>query len=108
MNETKKPNEANQWKCSICGSAFKTIKERANCELICSSKLEEEMKKAVEAQKKEEQKNDKMAVDHAYEEFFKLRDAYVEKYGSYIYRSTTTKERETGWDDMMRYIFGGM
>lgn len=108
MNETQKPNEPKQWKCSICGAAFKTIKERANCELMCAHKMEEEIRRAEETQKREEQKNDKAAVDHACEEFVKLRNAYVKKYGSYSYRPPVAEEQDTRLDDLIRCIFGGM
>lgn len=96
MNETTQTNDK-PWKCGICGSAFKTIKERMSCETACIKKMEEEAKRLAEAKKKEEQAARKAEVDKAYKQAHKLDEeatnayqhayalatAYAEDYGTY-------------------------
>lgn len=95
MNETTQMNNK-PWKCGICGFAFKTIKERANCELICARKMEEEAKRAAEAKKKEEQAARKAEVDKAFDVAIQLRDAYLKDYDTYVY-TTNTFNGNTDW-----------
>lgn len=73
------------YKCGICGKEFNNVLERANCEIECSRKAEEEARKAAEAKKKEEQATRKSEVDKAFEELHKLMTAYVNDYGHYEY-----------------------
>lgn len=76
------------YKCGICGEVYDSIPERMNCEQKCLKKQEEEIKKAAEAKKKEEQNKRKNEVDKAFENAYKLKDAYVNDYGYYFYTST--------------------
>lgn len=69
--------------CAVCGKEYTNIVDRANCELACAKRVEEEAKKAAEAKKMEEQKIRKAEVDAAYENYEKLAVQYVKDYGCY-------------------------
>ena len=97
MNETNQMNNK-PWKCGICGSAFKTIKERMSCETVCIKKMEEEAKKAAEAKKKQEQATRKAEVDNAFDHAMKLRAAYLKDYDTYTY-SVKTFSDNTDWNN---------
>lgn len=73
------------YQCGICGKSYDNVLGRAQCEIDCSKKIEEEAKKAAESKKKEEQKARKAEVDEAFETLHKLMTAYVNDYGHYEY-----------------------
>lgn len=73
------------YKCGICGKEYPSVLERAQCEIACAAKAEEEARKAAEAKKKEEQAMRKEAVDEALENLHRLVSEYVKDYGHYEY-----------------------
>lgn len=73
------------YKCEICGKEFDSVLDRANCEIECSRKAEEDAKKVAEAKKKEEQFDRKAEIDEAFENLYKLITEYVKDYGHYEY-----------------------
>ena len=73
------------YKCGICGKEYPNVLERAQCEIACAAKAEEEAKKAADAKKKEEQAMRKEAVDEALENLHRLVTEYVKDYGHYEY-----------------------
>ena len=75
--------------CGICGARYESVQERANCELKCVKKIEEEERKAAEAKRIEEQADRKFEVDNAYKTFTELAKKYAEDYGSYEYEGET-------------------
>lgn len=85
MGEKKNVHCKFSYKCGICGSEYDNVLDRANCEIECVKKAEEEARKAEEAKKKEEQKVRKAEVDAAFENLHKLVTAYVNDYGHYEY-----------------------
>lgn len=72
--------------CAVCGKEYASIVERANCELVCSKRIEEEAKKAAEDKKIEEQMARLAEIDAAYAAADKLMEKYIEDYsvGEYI------------------------
>lgn len=94
--------------CAVCGKEYTSIVERANCELVCAKRVEEEAKKSAEAKKKAEQKERKAKLDAVYEEFNKLREEYIKDYGCYIYTTPAFKENtkdDMAFKDVMSLIF---
>lgn len=87
------------FKCSICEKEYDKAVDRANCEIACSKRLEEEAKKAVEAKKQAEQAARKAKVDEAYEAAEKLREEYIKDYGTYVRTNIklTNALDEHGW-----------
>lgn len=109
MNEAKNMNNVHEWTCGVCGSKFKTLKERVNCEAACLWKLEDEARKAAELKQKEERVARKAEVDNAYTNFIKLRTAYLKDYGTYAYHNNTapSSEEYDEWvEEVMHQIFG--
>lgn len=74
-----------RYKCGVCGTEHKSILDRANCEIECSRKAEEEARKIEEEKKKRDQKKRKEAVDEALENLHRLVSEYVKDYGHYEY-----------------------
>lgn len=71
------------YKCGVCGTEHESIVARANCELACVKRVEEEERMTAEAKKKAEQKKRQAEVDAAYENYEKLAVQYVKDYGCY-------------------------
>ena len=97
------------YKCGVCGIEHESIVARANCELACTKRVEEEAKKAAEAKKKAEQKARMAEVDAAFEAADKLMKAYIEDYGSYTYAVTMDIEDvKDGLDalDFLSFLLG--
>ena len=98
------------FKCSICNKEYMSPMARANCELACCKKLEEENKKAAELKKMEEKMASEANVTAAFDAAYELRDEHVAKYGSYSY---TRKEPVTNkihsdyptLGDVLNFIF---
>lgn len=74
------------YKCAICEKIFEDVLSRANCELECIKRVEEEARKAEEAKKKEEQNIRKAEVDAAVSIAFDLMDKYIEDFGNYEFK----------------------
>lgn len=85
FKETLKKEDTKVYQCAICGKYHPSIMERAQCEIKCTEKLEEEAKLAAEKKKAEEQAERKKAVDEAWAKAYKLENEYVDDYGSYTY-----------------------
>ena len=84
MNENKM--YAKQvFKCGICGKEYFNVQDRANCELNCYKKQQEEAKKAAEVKKLAEKVARKKEVDDALDKAMQLRNAYIKDYGCYVY-----------------------
>lgn len=77
------------YKCGICDKMFDNVVDRANCELACAKRVEEEAKKAAEAKKMEEQKMRKAEVDAAVSIAFDLMDKYIEDFDHYEFKPET-------------------
>ena len=90
--------------CEVCGKEYTSIVERANCELACAKRVEEETKKAAEAKKKAEQKARLVEIDAAYEAADKLMRAYIEDYGYYTYSSSTKGEEVENGLDFLNFL----
>lgn len=78
-------NTEMKYTCALCGKSYENFVDRANCELACHKKLEEENKKAAEAKKREEQMASEAKVTAAFDYAYKLHDEHVAKYGSFFY-----------------------
>ena len=73
------------YKCGICGKKHDNVISRANCELACHKKKEEDEKRAAAEKKLAEKKLRKEAVDEAVMNAFRLTSAFIKDYGSYEY-----------------------
>lgn len=73
------------YKCGVCGKEYNNVLERAQCEIACTEKAEEEARKAEEAKKAAEKTMRKEAVDEAFENLHRLVTEYVKDYGHYEY-----------------------
>ena len=73
------------YKCGICDKEHDSIQKRAECELSCLRKKEEEERLAAEKKRVEEQRARKAEVDKAVDKANELIDKYVEDYGVYRY-----------------------
>lgn len=85
MGEKKNIHCKFTYKCGICGEEYGSVLERANCEIACAKKVEEEAKRVAEEKKREEQQMRKKAVDDAFENLHRLVTEYVKDYGHYEY-----------------------
>lgn len=90
----------NVYKCSICGKEFNNVVARANCELKCSKKLEEDAKKAVEEKKKAEREARYVEVEKAINVAYDLMNKYIKDYGSY----SRTERVHSPIDDLFHYM----
>lgn len=73
------------YKCGICGKEHFSVIERANCEIECVKKKEEENRQAEIRKKEAEYKQRKEEVDNAFNTAYTLREKFVADYGSYKY-----------------------
>jgi hypothetical protein len=73
------------FKCGICDKEYFNVQDRANCELNCYKKQQEEAKKAAEVKKLAEKAARKKEVDDALDKAMQLRNAYIKDYGCYVY-----------------------
>ena len=85
MNNENKIYTKQVFKCGICGKEYSNVQDRANCELNCYKKQQEEAKKAAEAKKLSEKAARKKEVDDALDKAMQLRNAYIKDYGCYVY-----------------------
>lgn len=85
MNNENKMYTKQVFKCGICGKEYFNVQDRANCELNCYKKQQEEVKKAAEAKKLAEKTTRKKEVDDALDKAMQLRNAYIKDYGCYVY-----------------------
>lgn len=85
MNNKNKMYTKQVFKCGICGKEYFDVQDRANCELNCYKKQQEEAKKAAEAKKLAEKAARKKEVDDALDKAMQLRNAYIKDYGCYVY-----------------------
>ena len=72
-----------QYKCGVCGKIYDSIIERAQCEVMCVKKQEEEAKKAAELKKQAEQETRHKEVVDAYNNFHDLLKKYTKDYGTF-------------------------
>lgn len=92
MNNESKMYTKQVFKCGICGKEYFNVQDRANCELNCYKKQQEEAKKAAEVKKLAEKTARKKEVDDALDKAdgaldkaMQLRNAYIKDYGCYVY-----------------------
>lgn len=85
MNNENKMYAKQVFKCGICGKEYFNVQDRANCELNCYKKQQEEAKKAAEVKKLAEKAARKKEVDDALDKATQLRNAYIKDYGCYVY-----------------------
>ena len=88
------------FKCSICEKEYSNVMDRAHCELACSKKQQEEVKKAAELQKQAEKAASEAKVTEAFDAAYKMRDEHVAKYGFYSYtrkEPTSNKSAHPDW-----------
>ena len=78
------------YKCGICHTEHDSIKKRMECESACYAKYQEEEKKKLAAAKEAEKNARKIEVDKAFEHAYKLKNKFVEDYGTYTYTNTRT------------------
>ena len=74
------------YKCSICGTEYDNVFDRAQCELNCFEKQKEEARKLAESKKKAEKDARQLEVDKAIEHVNDLLKKFIEDYGSYQYK----------------------
>ena len=86
------------FKCSFCNKEYENAIDRAQCELACHKKKEEEAKKAAELKKKAEQEARHAEVTKLINDARVALNKYVDDYGVYDY------EVEEDYDD----IYDGM
>lgn len=85
MNNENKMYTKQVFKCGICGKEYFNVQDRANCELNCYKKQQEEAKKVAEAKKLAEKTARKKEVDDAFYNAMRLKNAYMKDYGHYSY-----------------------
>lgn len=85
------------YKCGICGTEHDSVLKRANCELSCTKKQQEEEKKIQETKLQQEREKRYMEVVEAQKKADELRKKYVEDYCGFT--STTT------YSDLIDAIF---
>lgn len=78
------------YKCGICGTEHSNIFDRANCEMTCFKKQEEEARKLAESKKKAEKDARQLEVDKAIEHADSLLEKFIEDYGSYQYKGANS------------------
>lgn len=71
-----------QYKCSICGKVYDKAIDRANCELNCYKKQQEDENKVAEAKKAAEKDARKAEIKNKYKELITLVNNYCKDYGS--------------------------
>lgn len=71
------------YKCAVCGKMHSDIISRANCEISCTEKQEEEKRLAELRKKEAEYKTRKEEVDNAFKVAYELREKFVADYGNY-------------------------
>lgn len=71
--------------CTICGKTHYSVKERANCELACSTRQEEIAKKAEEAKRSAEKEARFDEASQALDNALALVNKCVEDYGTFSY-----------------------
>ena len=81
-------NKDKQYRCEICGKAYDSISERANCELACFTKIQEEAKAAAEAKYQKEKDGRFAEASAALDNALALVNKCVEDYGSFKYTGT--------------------
>ena len=86
-----------QYKCSICGKVYDKAIDRANCELNCYKKQQEEEYKAAEAKKAAEKDARKKEVDEAFKNAAKLPKDYTRDYGIYDYDNKYKSTNNLWW-----------
>ena len=105
LNNDSQPSKSwcarRAYKCSICDKEYDLPQDRAQCELKCYEKQEEEKRLAAEKKKVEERNARKKAVDEAFDKAYKLKDEYVKDYGRYRYSYVTDSEDEETYDSWM-------
>ena len=82
-NET--PETVVTYQCSICGKKHESVVNRAECEMNCYKKQEEDKRLAAVKKKQEEQVARKKEVDKAMAHANELKAKYIKDYGSYVY-----------------------
>ena len=80
-----------QYICAICGKMHTNIIDRANCEIACTEKKEEERRQAEIRKKEAEYKARKEEVDNAFKTAYELREKFVADYGSYEFNWGTNR-----------------
>ena len=75
----------NNYACAICGKTYKTIAERAACEMACSKRLEEEQKRLIEAQKQAEKHKREEELTKKIADTNRAIQDFIHDYGSYSY-----------------------
>jgi hypothetical protein len=85
------------YRCGFCGTTYDEIHDRMNCEVACHKKQAEEARAAAEAQKKEEQRLRKEAVDDAFRNLHRLVSEYVKDYGHYEYGDSSNDGEDTNF-----------
>lgn len=86
------------YKCEICNKEYNDVVARAQCELACAKRVEEEAKKAAEAKKKEEHASRLAEVEEAINHAAELLNEYAKDYGAYSYG------RSNCLDNLIRYF----
>lgn len=74
------------YKCGICGSEYKHIQERMECELSCFEKQKEQARKVAEEKAAAEKKSRQAEVDAAIAKAENLLEKFIKDYGSYQYK----------------------
>ena len=84
--------------CAVCGKMHTDIIKRANCEIKCMQKKEEEEKQAELRKKEAEYGKRKEEVDNAFNKAYELKEKFVSDYGHYTYGwSSTTTGQPSIW-----------
>ena len=76
-----------EYMCCVCGTWHNDILSRAECEIACLKKKEEEERKAAELKKEAEYETRKNEVDDAFNKAYELKDKFVKDYGRYTYNN---------------------
>lgn len=90
--------------CAICGKEYNSILNRAQCEINCTKKIEEEEKRVAAEKKVAEKKMRREAVDEAMANAFRLAKAYIKDYGSYSYDGEANSD--CIWPSKIWHYFG--
>lgn len=78
------------YKCALCEEVYDSVQARANCEMACLKKQQEEERKATEAKKKAEKDARHAEVIEALKTASNLLGAYEEDYGPFEYEGNSS------------------
>ena len=93
------------YKCGICDTTYDSIEERTACEQACLQKQKEEAKKAELERKTKEREARYEEVCAALDHDNKLKKAYLEDYGCFVYETDMNYVYENDFSDLVKKLW---